>query len=175
MRPRPAGTAPSRPLRYRNFRYLWLGQISHAGALWMEQLARPVLIWELTGSGAHMGGVVAMRTLPQLFFGVWAGVVSDWFDRRRVLLIDKVGVLILNIIFAALIVTGNLEIWHIYLVSFLRGTMMAFDQPAPAVAHPHRRASNTGHECRRADERDTEHDAHHGRCQRRLRHRRIRR
>ena len=117
-------------LRYRNFRYLWLGQISHAGALWMEQLARPVLIWELTGSGAHMGGVVAMRTLPQLFFGVWAGVVSDWFDRRRVLLIDKVGVLILNIIFAALIVTGNLEIWHIYLVSFLRGTMMAFDQPA---------------------------------------------
>ena len=117
-------------LQYRNFRYLWFGQISHAGALWMEQLARPVLIWELTGSGAQMGGVVAVRTLPQLFFGVWAGVLSDWFDRRLVLLIDKTGVLALNVIFASLIVTGNLEIWHIYVVSFLRGTMMAFDQPA---------------------------------------------
>ncbi len=128
----PSGTYSTfSSLRYRNFRYLWLGQISHAGALWMEQLARPVLIFLMTdGSGAHIGGVIAMRTLPQLFFGVWAGVVSDWFDRRLVLLIDKTGVLILNVIFAALIVTGNIEIWHIYLVSFLRGTMMAFDQPA---------------------------------------------
>lgn len=124
-------------LGIRNFRYLWLGQLSHAGALWMEQIARPFLILEITdGSAIHVGGVIAVRTLPQLIFGVWAGVVADWFDRRMVLLIDKIAVLVLNIAFAALLLIGVLELWHIYAYAFLRGTMMAFDQPARQALIP---------------------------------------
>ena len=124
-------------LQYRNFRYLWLGQFSHASALWMEQVARPFLVLHLTDNDpVHLGGVIAMRTLPQLFFGVWAGVISDWFNRRTVLLLDKSGVLVLNIIFAALVVSGRIELWHIYAFSFLRGTMMAFDQPARQALIP---------------------------------------
>ncbi len=120
-----------------NFRYLWLGQLSHAGALWMEQIARPFLILELTdGSATHVGAVIAVRTLPQLIFGVWAGVVADWFDRRMVLLVDKTAVLLLNIAFALLLLAGNLELWHVYAYAFLRGTMMAFDQPARQALIP---------------------------------------
>lgn len=119
------------PLRLRNYRLLWLGQSSHAFALWMEQIARPFLVLAMTdGSAAHVGGVLAVRTLPQLFFGVFAGVISDWFDRRAILLWTKVSVLILSIVFAALMVVGRLELWHVYLFQFLRGSMMAFDQPA---------------------------------------------
>ena len=62
-------------LRLRDFRLLWLGQVSHTGALWAEQIAGPVLVYELTGSAAHLGAVVAMRTLPQLALGVVAGVI----------------------------------------------------------------------------------------------------
>ena len=124
-------------LRLRNYRYLWLGQISHAGALWMEQIARPFLILEITdGSASHVGAVIAVRTIPQLLFGVWAGVVADWFDRRLILLIDKSAVLTINILFALLIVIGSLELWHIYAYAFLRGTMMAFDQPARQALIP---------------------------------------
>lgn len=124
-------------LRISNFRYLWLGQLSHASALWMEQVARPFLVLHITdGSALHLGGVIAMRTLPQLLFGLWAGVVSDWFNRRTVLLLDKSGVLILNIAFAALVVSGWIELWHIYAFSFLRGSMMAFDQPARQALIP---------------------------------------
>ena len=110
----------------------------------MEQVARPFLVLHVTdGSAGHLGGVIAMRTLPQLIFGVWAGVVSDWFNRRTVLLLDKSGVLALNIAFAALVVSGRVELWHIYVFSFLSGTLMAFDQPArqaliPAVVPRHR-------------------------------------
>lgn len=120
-----------------NFRYLWLGQLSHAGALWMEQIARPFLILELTdGSATHVGAVIAVRTLPQLIFGVWAGVVADWFDRRTVLLVDKTAVLSINVAFAVLLLTGNLALWHVYAYAFLRGTMMAFDQPARQALIP---------------------------------------
>ncbi len=117
-------------LRLRDFRLLWLGQVSHTGALWAEQIARPVLVYELTGSAAHLGAVVAMRTLPQLGLGVVAGVIADRYDRRRVLIVTKLGAFGIGVAFAALLVAGRLELWHIYVASFARGAFMAFDQPA---------------------------------------------
>ena len=119
------------PLREPSYRLLWIGQSAHAFALWMEQIARPFLVLEMTGgNAAHVGGVLAVRTVPQLVFGVFAGVVSDWFDRRTILIITKLNVLVLSVLFAALLVMGRLELWHVYVFQFLRGTLMAFEQPA---------------------------------------------
>ncbi len=118
-------------LSFPNFRLLWLGHASHGAALWMEQIARPWLVLLMTGDNAvHVGGIVAMRTLPQLIFGLWAGVIADRFDRKQVLLITKVCVLALSIIFAVVLVAGRMELWMVYAAAFLRGTFMAFDQPA---------------------------------------------
>ncbi len=39
-----------RALQYKNFRYLWLAQISNSAALWIEQVARPILVLDLTGA-----------------------------------------------------------------------------------------------------------------------------
>ena len=118
-------------LRIRNYRYLWLGQAGHAAGIWMEQAARPFLILDLTdGSASHVGGVLAVRTIPQFIFGMWAGVIADSFDRRMVLLIDKIAALLLNVAFVAILISGSLELWHVYAYGALRGTIMAFDQPA---------------------------------------------
>ncbi len=126
---RPTGTFAS--LRYRNLRLIWIGQTGHAAALWMEQIARPWLVLVITDDNpAHLGGVVAVRVVPQLLFGVWAGVIADWFDRKTLLFGTKLGVFILNVLFAAILVAGQIELWHIYAVSFTRGIFMAFDQPA---------------------------------------------
>ena len=119
------------PLRQSNYRLLWIGQSTHALALWMEQIARPFLVLDMTGgNAAHVGGVLAVRTVPQLVFGVFAGVVSDWFDRRTILVVTKLNVLVLSVLFAGLLVMGELELWHVYVFQFLRGTLMAFEQPA---------------------------------------------
>ena len=117
-------------LRIRDFRLLWLGVTSHAGALWMEQIARPFLIFELTGSPVQLGAVIVARTLPQFVFGIFAGVVIDWSDRKRVLQASQSAAFALNVVFAALLLTGLLELWHIYAAAAVRGTTMAFDQPA---------------------------------------------
>src|SRR5687768_4372784 len=122
------------PLRYRNYFLLWSGQGAHAFALWGEQIARPFLIFALVEGkeerAVALGIVIAIRTLPQLFFGVFAGVISDWFDHRKILLVTKVGVVTLSIAFAALLVFDAMELWHVYVFSFVRGSLMAFDQPA---------------------------------------------
>ncbi|MDA1061293.1 MAG: MFS transporter, partial [Chloroflexi bacterium] len=117
-------------LRIRDFRLLWLGVTSHAGALWMEQIARPFLILELTGSPVQLGAVIVARTLPQFVFGVFAGVVIDWSDRKRVLQLSQSAAFALNVVFAGLLLSGLLELWHIYAAAAIRGTTMAFDQPA---------------------------------------------
>ena len=122
------------PLRYRNYFLLWSGQGAHAFALWGEQIARPFLIFDMVDSteaaAVHLGGVIAARTIPQLFFGVFAGVISDWFDRRLILVLTKIAVLTVSFLFAALLLLGMAELWHVYAFSLARGSFMAFDQPA---------------------------------------------
>lgn len=123
-------------MKYRDFVLLWLGQITHAAALWLEQTARPLLILALTDSAIHLGMVLLVRTIPAVILGVFAGVLADNFNRRTILVTTKVVVWGLSIVFAALVVTGAIEVWHIYVFSFLRGSTMAFDQPARRAMIP---------------------------------------
>ena len=123
-------------LAYRDFVWLWLGQITHAFALWVDQIAKPLLILALTGSAIHLGLILVARTVPAVILGPVAGVIADNFNRRAVLLITKVVVLGLSIVFAAIVVMGWMELWHIYVYNILRGATMAFDQPARRAMIP---------------------------------------
>jgi MFS family permease len=102
----------------------------------VDQIAKPLLILELTGSPIHLGLILVARTVPAVLLGMVAGVVADNFNRRAVLLITKVIVLGLTVAFAALVVTGSFELWHIYVYNVLRGATMAFDQPARRAMIP---------------------------------------
>ncbi|MFW6369215.1 MAG: MFS transporter [Myxococcota bacterium] len=118
-------------LRLRDYRLLWLGQSCHAAALWMEHIARPWLVLLLTADDpVHLGGVLATQMLPQLLVGPWAGVVADWFDRRSIIVKTKRVALALNLVFAVLLLGGMVDLRAVYAFAFLRGAVMAFDQPA---------------------------------------------
>ncbi len=126
-------------LRIANFRYLWLGQVCHDAALHLEMVARPFLVLEMAAgpqAAQHVAGVLAVRILPHVLLGAFAGVLSDFFDRRRILLLDKSAIAVLNVLFAGLLVAGRLELWHVYAYGVLRGAMMAFDQPARQAMIP---------------------------------------
>ena len=123
-------------LQYRDFTFLWLGQITHAFALWIDQLAKPLFILYLGGSAADLGMILVARTVPAVIFGMLAGVVADNFNRRTVLLITKVVVFGLSVGFTALIILGIVEMWHIFAYNILRGMTMAFDQPARRAMIP---------------------------------------
>ena len=99
-------------------------------------VARPLLVLVLTGSPVHLGLVMAARTLPAVVFGVLAGVVADNFNRRTILLATKVTVFGLSTVFAILVITDLIRLWHIYVFTFLRGFTMAFDQPARRAMVP---------------------------------------
>ena len=107
-------------LQYQNFLYLWLGQVTHAGGLWLEMVALPLLVLDLTGGSAvHLGLIMATRTAPAVVFGLVAGIFADNFDRRLVMLVTKIVVLILSALFVSLLITDLLVLWQLYVFTFL--------------------------------------------------------
>jgi len=119
-----------RALHYSGFRYLWIGQLGHSAAMWMEQVVRPLLILELTGSALQVGFVVALRMTPQLFFGLISGVIADKYNKQRVLMMSQTVTLMMHLILAILILTKNIAVWHVFFTAFISGASMAFNQPS---------------------------------------------
>ena len=89
-----------RALRFPGYRYLWLGQLGHSATMWMEQVVRPLLILELTGSALQVGLVVSVRMIPQLLFGLLAGVIADRYNKRLVLMSSQLVTMIMHLILA---------------------------------------------------------------------------
>lgn len=120
-------------LTIRDYRLLWFGQLSTSMGQWMDQTARSWLIYELTGSPLQLGLVSAVRGAPLIIFSVIAGVFADRYGRKAQLIISQAVNIILNAVLATLILTGRIEVWHIYVTGFLAGTVQAFQQPARQV------------------------------------------
>ncbi len=118
-----------RALRHRNFRLLWLGQTGHSASLWMDQVARAVLILELTDSALVLSLVIATRLVPILLFGLIAGAVADRSDRKRILMSTQFVSMGCHLFLGVVAVAGLVEVWHVFVTAFVSGTAMAFNQP----------------------------------------------
>ncbi|HJP28297.1 MAG TPA: MFS transporter [Dehalococcoidia bacterium] len=118
-------------LKYKDFQWIWVSQTAHAFTIWAQMVALPLLVLEITdNSAAQLGAVIAVRTVPTLLLGPWAGVAADWFDRRTILILTKWANLLLSIVILLLVASGRIELWHIYVWMMLRGATQVFDQPA---------------------------------------------
>jgi MFS family permease len=123
-------------LRFRDFRYMWQGQIGASASQWMEQLARPFLILELTDSAFLVGLIAATRMVPMLLVGLWAGVVADRMNKKRILQICQAVTFASHGITAILIFAGWIEPWMVFLGTFTTGSAQAFNQPARSSLIP---------------------------------------
>ncbi len=77
------------PLRYPNFRWLWMGNVLSASGTFIQAVAGSWLMFELTGSNTWVGLIVASATLPLLFLSLAAGALADMFDRAKIMLIAQ--------------------------------------------------------------------------------------
>ncbi|MBI2934380.1 MAG: MFS transporter, partial [Chloroflexi bacterium] len=120
-------------LGIQGFRYLWLGQVSTGMGQWMDQVSRTWLIYSMTHSPMQLGLVSAARGVPMLFLGVIAGVAADRYGRKTQLIVAQAVNAFLNLLLAVMVVTGTVELWHIYVTAVMAGTVHAFQQPARSV------------------------------------------
>lgn len=119
-------------LRYRDWRYLWSGLMFAQAGEWMDHLAINWLVLVQTDSPLALGTVNLVRGLPNIVFSLAAGVVADRVDRRTLMIWTQIGGMINTGVLAALASAGVLDLWHIYALLVIRGTISAFNQPARA-------------------------------------------
>jgi MFS family permease len=122
-------TATFRSLRVRNFRLFIVGLMVSASGTWMQGVAAPWLVLQLTGSGVALGIDTALQFLPILLIGAWGGVIADRFDNRRVLVWTQIAFAIPALALWILDATGVVQVWMVYALSFLSGLATAIDMP----------------------------------------------
>lgn len=120
-------------LKFRDYRFLIMGQFGSSMGLWMDQVARGWLIYDMTGSPLLLGVTGALKAVPLLFLGIFAGVIADRYGRKRQIIIAESANAALNLILAVLIVTHHVQVWHILFTGLLSGIAQAFHQPARVV------------------------------------------
>ncbi|MBZ0284473.1 MAG: MFS transporter [Anaerolineae bacterium] len=118
------------PLSDRNFRTYLGGQAISLIGTWLQVTAQAWVVWKLTGSNASLGTLTMVNTLPLLFLTPWTGVWADRLDRRKLLIYTQLGAMVLAFILAFLTQTETVQIWHVYVLSFLLGVIAALDFPA---------------------------------------------
>ena len=118
-----------RSFRGRNFRLFMLGHgISNTG-MWIQQTAELWAILELTNSGIALGLHSVLKFGPVLVFGAYGGLLSDRINRRKLMLITQVILLIATSLIAVAAVAGFLTLPLIYAVVFVQGMVNAVDNP----------------------------------------------
>ncbi len=123
-------------LHHHRFRLLWLGLlISIAGS----QMQLWALFWHirtLTDQPIALGAVGLSRILPVIVFSLIGGAVADVFNRRRIIFLTQTGTALVALALGWLTLSGQIDLWHIYLLTGLQAICMAFDLPARQALVP---------------------------------------
>ncbi|HEY3266101.1 MAG TPA: MFS transporter [Armatimonadota bacterium] len=131
--------SPFAPLRHRNYRLFWAGQLVSVTGSWVQSVAQGWLIARLADpSGTHgeaaagwyLGLVGAAGTLPVLFGALFGGVVADRVEKRRLIMATQAVMMLCAFTLAALTFTHVVRIWHVMALAACLGTATAFDLPA---------------------------------------------
>lgn len=116
-------------LKIRNYRLYFFGQaVSQCGS-WMQTIGQSWLVLKLTNSGTQLGLVAAAQFLPVLFFGPLAGIITDRYDKRKIIFFTQTLFAILALILALLISFGAVKLWMIYCLAVAFGLLTALDTP----------------------------------------------
>ncbi|MFD6417301.1 MFS transporter [Streptomyces sp. NPDC060194] len=116
-------------LRIRNYRLFATGAVVSNTGTWMARITQDWLVLSLTGSSAAVGITTAMQFLPMLLFGLYGGVIADRFPKRKLLFVTQGAMSLSGLFLAALTLSGNVVVWHVYAAAFFTGLVTVVDNP----------------------------------------------
>src|SRR5579863_7066788 len=111
------------------FRRLWSAQfVSNVGS-WMQTVAAQWIMLSLTTSAVLIGAISAAGSLPVLLFAIPAGALGDLVDRKRLIMIGQLVMLVAAALLAVLSAVGGLTPWVLITLLFVIGVGGAFGAP----------------------------------------------
>jgi MFS family permease len=118
-------------LRYRNYRLFFSGQAVSQTGSWMQRIALSWFVLQLTHGDPFAVGIMALaQFLPFTLFGLFAGVLTDRLDARRLVLGTQVAQLVTAVALAWIAVGGFAQPWMLYTIAFVNGLVLVLDVPS---------------------------------------------
>jgi len=117
-------------LRSPNFRLFWFAQSLSMVGTSLQVVAEGWLIYNMTQSTFWLGMVSFIALLPAIPISLMGGVLIDRVPRRKLILATQCGLMAQAAVFAVLGLTNRLQLWHIIILYFVFGALLAIDHPA---------------------------------------------
>lgn len=118
-----------RALQNRNYRLYWCGQVVSLSGTWMQRIAQAWLVLQLTHSPFALGTVTTIQFTPILLFSLFGGVLADRVPKWRFLLLTQSIMAVQALVLAILISTGQIQLFHIYILAAILGVASVLDGP----------------------------------------------
>ncbi len=95
-----------------------------------------LVVWSYTQAGSALvtAGLMISSYAPYVLCSIFAGALSDRWDKRRTMLVCDAMAALTTIATLVLLKTETLQVWHLYLLNALNGLMNTVQQPASEVA-----------------------------------------
>jgi MFS family permease len=123
-------------LKNYNFRLLWIGQTTSLLGDQFFLIAMPWLVLKLTNDPLALGTVTAIIGIPRAAFMLIGGAITDRYSPRTVMLVSDLLRLVLVGLLTALVVTGGVQLWMLYVLGFIFGLISGFFLPASNAILP---------------------------------------
>jgi MFS family permease len=120
----------TRPLRRRDFRNLWLGQMISTVGAEVATVAVPFQVYALTHSTALVGLLGLAALVPLLVVPLVGGAVADALDRRSVVLVTETGLAAVALLFLANALLPTPQVWLLFVLQALSIAVYSFGRPA---------------------------------------------
>ena len=118
-----------RALKYRNCRLFFSGLFLSQIGIWFQNITISWLILEITKSPLIMGFVTFINALPLFFLTPLAGVITDKYNKKKLLFTVQILLSIQALLITAAAVTGYLNLTSIIILGLLLNSIIAIDTP----------------------------------------------
>ena len=128
----PKDSSPGRysVLAIPEFRWLFTGNVAFFFAMQGQILTRTILAWDLTGLAQSLAYINLVVAVPMIFASMIGGAITDRVERRQLIIIGQCLILGNELFILTLMLTGNLEFWHLLCTAFIAGCAFPFIMPA---------------------------------------------
>jgi MFS transporter, DHA3 family, macrolide efflux protein len=116
------------------FFVVWLGQLVSILGSNLSNFAIDIWVYQRNGSVTELSFLILFTTLPLLLVSPFAGVLVDRWDRRWVMIISDTGAALSTLAIALLLISGQIQTWHICLATAISSSCSAFQWPAYSAA-----------------------------------------
>lgn len=127
-------SASPNPRGMRDFVTVWIGQLVSMLGTGMTNFALSFWIFEQTGEATALTIAIFAFFAPSVLLSPIAGALVDRFDRKTIIILSDLAAGIVTIGWLILVLTGDLELWQIYIGNVIAGAFNSLQFPAFSAA-----------------------------------------